>query len=62
MYNPDDNHIFETIRKESKFCSICGNKLDLDAFRDWHLPFCKKCRMKLNSRLLKESIKKTRLK
>lgn len=37
------NH--DIIRKLSKYCSICGKKLDLDGF--WHLPFCTNCRFKI---------------
>ncbi len=51
----DDNmeHLFETIRYHSKFCSMCGNKLDLGK-RKWHLPFCNKCR----SSLIEKSIRR----
>lgn len=41
--------IFDMIRKESKFCSRCGQELDLQYLRNkvWHLPFCMKCRNQL---------------
>jgi len=36
--------VFDIIRAHSKYCSVCGAKLDLGD-REWHLPFCTRCRM-----------------
>lgn len=35
--------VFPLIRKYSKFCARCGGILDLN-FKDFHMPFCNKCR------------------
>ncbi len=52
-------HLFETIKKYSKFCSSCGKPLDLD-FADWHLPFCKECRMDVIRKEISSILKKER--
>ena len=38
--------VFQVIREHSKYCSVCGGKLDLDKY-EWHLPFCSQCRLKV---------------
>lgn len=43
------NDMFGLIRDYSKFCAVCGKKLDLkwisrNGTYEWHYPFCRKCR------------------
>jgi hypothetical protein len=49
-----ENPLWGVIRENSKFCSMCGGKLDLP-FKDFHLPFCTKCRDKVISKIKREN-------
>lgn len=49
--------VFPLIRRESKFCSRCGKKLDLK-FPDFHMPFCMKCRQELVDKEKREMLRK----
>lgn len=52
----DNEEIFKLIRKESKFCSRCGNPLDI-GYRNWHLPFCTNCRIEIMAKIKDEKLK-----
>jgi len=39
----DTEEFFIPLRKWLKYCSNCGNKLDLP-WSDFHIPLCQKCR------------------
>ena len=53
----NETNLFTYIRKYSKYCSVCGNKLNLEKnhIKDWHLPFCLKCRQKVTHQEIIES-------
>jgi endogenous inhibitor of DNA gyrase (YacG/DUF329 family) len=45
------------IAKFSRFCSVCGKKLDMP-YPDWHFPFCQKCRRQIFNIILNEDVEK----
>ena len=54
-----EDQMFSDIRRFSKFCSVCGKKLNMSWLEKygeykWHYPWCRKCRNKIFPMLQKE--------
>jgi hypothetical protein len=49
-----ENPLWIVIRVNSRFCARCGKKLDLP-FKDFHLPFCTKCRDEVINNIKRET-------
>lgn len=49
-----ENPLWMVIRKNSKFCARCGGGLDIP-YKDFHLPFCMKCRDGVISNIRREN-------
>lgn len=52
LFSKEIEGFFDTIRKYTRYCGSCGKTLDLE-YADWHLPFCKKCRLNVIEKELK---------
>lgn len=44
--NVGNQQISSIIRKYTKYCARCRKRIDIP-YKDWHLPFCMRCRLEI---------------